>query len=322
MHIRVGVDHIGSYGSREPIVQLINLFTPSPQAELSKAMDDAFSPLGLSKPVKKRLKLAVVREQLTSEPGHETFGPQAVQEAFREAAANSDLFKRALKFSATKHGRGIHIDDGAIHIEIVDPGLRFEARAVAGDPNVVADVIRRACLAISKLNSEFGWMKRDNAITALDEDSTSLMESKFEFLWRGHDPAKRIGIFGRVLNAIDLPDFETAVRERSVNIDRLLKVRETRECREFRAFLNQVEDLDDASLRERTASLRARIGEAAQTTGGKTLRFLATTAIGVATGGLGGAAASAFDTFLLDKIFSRSGVVTFIGKQYSTIFSD
>jgi hypothetical protein len=188
VQIRVGVDHIGSYGSKEPIVRLINLFVPDPEAELSQAMDEAFSPLGLSKPVKKRLKLAVVRRRLTTEPAHKTFGLTAVQEAFREAVANSDVFKRALKFSAAKHGHGININDGVIHAEIVDGNLRFDARGVDGDQDVAANVIRHACLAISKLNTEFGWMKRDNAITALDEDSTVLMETKFEFLWRGHDP--------------------------------------------------------------------------------------------------------------------------------------
>jgi hypothetical protein len=163
-------------------------------------------------------------------------------------------------------------------------------------------------------------MERDNAVTALDEDSMALMERKLDFTWRAIDPAKRTGTFARVLEATGLPSFDDSVRERAINIERFLVVRDSAECHEFRSFLNQSENLNPAELRERTASLRAKIGHAVQTTTGKAVRFLATTAVGLFTGGVASAGAGAADTFLVEKLFPKSGVVTFVGKQYPSIF--
>jgi hypothetical protein len=98
----------------------------------------------------------------------------------------------------------------------------------------------------------------------------------------------------------------------------------TLECREFREFLTRAEALDDTELAQRITSLRARFGNFLRTGAGKTLRLLATTAAGFAAAGpLGaaaGVAASSADSFVLERIFPSSGVVTFIGKQYPSIF--
>lgn len=319
--IRVGVEHIGSFGAKESSVRLINMYTPDPEQELSQAMDEALGPLGLNLHLKQRLKKSIAARRLTSDPAHAGFGAVAVQETFKEAVANGDTFKRALVRCAETHGNGLTIPDGAIRCELDDGGLRFDASGVRGDAAVVGNVVRRACLAVCRLNEEFGRMQRDDAVTALDDESTALMDKKLEFLWRNQDPERRTGTFGRVLSAVDLPDFEAAVNAKGVNVDRFLKVRETPECREFRAFLNNAEKLDENELKDRAKSLRALIGEAAQTTVGKGLRFLATTGVGVLNPAAG-VGASVFDTFLVEKLFPRSGVVTFVGKQYPTIFKE
>ncbi len=317
--IRVGVEQIGSFGAKEPTVRLISMYAPDPVQELSKAMDEAFSPLGIEPATRKRLKRSVVSRRLTTDPAHTGLGAQAVNETFAEAVANSDTFKRALALSATQHGNGLLIPDGAVRCEIDDGGFVSTPRGWPVSLQSSAMFVRRACLAVCRLNEEFGRMQRDDAVTALDDDSTALMDHRMAFLWRSQDPEGRTGTFGRVLTAVDLPDFDAAVRGNGINVERFLKVRETQECQEFRTFLNQAAKLDEKELRDRTTSLRARIGEAAQTTSGKAVRFLATTAAGVAGPGLG-IGAGLVDTFLVEKLFPRSGVVTFISKQYPTIF--
>ena len=127
-----------------------------------------------------------------------------------------------------------------------------------------------------------------------------------------------------MVDAAGLPSFDQAILDGTLDVERLLDVRQTPECKEFREFLTRSSNLDDEELAQRVASVRAKIGSFLKTGAGKTLRLLATTAAGFAAAGPVGAAAglaaSSADSFVLERIFPTSGVVTFVGKQYPSIF--
>ncbi len=328
VHIRAGVEHIGAPNRREPVVQLVQLHPKDPVGELARMMHEAFDTLPMRSAIRHRLKLAVTKQRLTSEPAHTSFGPNAMRKTFQEAVANTDVFNRALQAASVRWANSIPIAPGAVRSEIIDGNLHFEARDIEADPGVIGQVVRRACLAVARLHTELGSMARDNAVTALDDDSTALMEAHTTFLFRSQNPDKRVEQFARVLEATGLPDFDNEVRARSIDVEQLLRIRDTNECREFRAFLTGADTLNAEELRDRTGALRGRIGGALQSTTGRILRLFATTGLGALAGGplgaIAGAAAGmgvdAIDAFVVDKLFPRSGIVTFVGKQYPSIF--
>ncbi len=325
VRIRAGIEHTGAT-TRGTVLHLIHMHPPDPEAELSRMMDEAFSPLGLRRPVNRSLKRLVARRRLTTDPAHNGFAPAAAKKAFAEAVSNSDVFSMSLEMAVKKYGKGLSIPAGSMRCEQVDGNLRFDARFVSGDPSVIDNVMRHACLSVAKLHEELGAMARDKAIIALDIDSSALLEVHAKHLLRAENPNELVDQFARVLQVADLPDFGTEIQERGINVDAFLRVRETAECREFRTFLTRADAFDADELRERTNSWRARIVNKLHGTPGRVLRFVATTGVGFLAGGIqgafGGIAFDAADTFLLDHLFPRSGIVTFVGEQYPSIFEN
>jgi len=107
-------------------------------------------------------------------------------------------------------------------------------------------------------------------------------------------------------------------------MERLLEIRESDECREFREWLLTIEDASDAEIKERISGLRARFGNAIQSHSGKAVRLLTTTGIGAipGVGPIAGFMAGVVDTFFLEKLLPKSGVVAFLSGLYPSVFED
>jgi hypothetical protein len=105
-------------------------------------------------------------------------------------------------------------------------------------------------------------------------------------------------------------------------VDLLLKVRESGECREFREWLSTLEDVSDEEIRQMVASIKSKMASLAGSARGKLIRLAATTGIGLipVIGQITGAAASAIDSFLVDRVLPRSGIVAFLTEQYPSLF--
>jgi hypothetical protein len=116
-----------------------------------------------------------------------------------------------------------------------------------------------------------------------------------------------------------MPDFKSGQR---VNVDPLLKVRDSAECREFREWLPTLEDRTDAEIRDMVSSIRAKMASAASSSGGKLVRLAATTGIGLipVVGPIAGVAAGAVDSFLIEKLLPKSGIVAFLSDTYPSLF--
>ncbi len=103
-----------------------------PEADLSAAMHDAFGVLALPKPIRNKLKLAVVRRCLRG--GSTPHGRVAIDDALVEITGQSAAFLRAIQRSAEKYAPGLVVPPGAISCEIDDPlthQLRYTAKGLA-----------------------------------------------------------------------------------------------------------------------------------------------------------------------------------------------
>jgi hypothetical protein len=181
-------------------------------------------------------------------------------------------------------------------------------------------VIERAVLAVGGLNERFEEMAAYNAVTGLRETELQLLDAKLTTVFESANPDQQEQRLTRVLELANLPDPETA--EGTVNVERLLDVRQDEQIREFRQWLRTLDNATDDEIRERVDSLRERIATAVYGPGGKAVRFAAKIAADLLP--LGGSAAGiafgALDEFVLERVLPEPGPVSFLGSTYRSRF--
>jgi hypothetical protein len=140
------------------------------------------------------------------------------------------------------------------------------------------------------------------------------------FLLNEVNPDAQEQRFDRVLALAGLPDPETAGG--TVDVEKLIEIRDTTEIREFRHWLRTLDEATDSEIAERVNSVKARVSEAVRSEAGKTVRFVATTGVGFIpiVGPIAGIALGAADQFLLEKLLPEPGPVSFIGSTYRSLF--
>ena len=65
------------------------------------------------------------------------------------------------------------------------------------------------------------------------------------------------------------PDFEVLAAEGRLRLDKILEIRETRECREFRTWLKQIDRMSDEEIQDQIESFRSAVGNFMGRTSGK-----------------------------------------------------
>lgn len=184
-------------------------------------------------------------------------------------------------------------------------------------------LLGNALLGLSRLNVRLEDMKMSRAVSGTTLDEYPYLEEKFDWLRRELDPTAQLERFHRVLNLAGLEDISSDMAAGGrVNFERFLEVRASDECREFRAWLRTSDEDSDAELRARIESIRTKFGHASQSKIGRGARLATTTGLGLVplAGPLLGAAASALDTFVVDRLLKDDGPVAFLTRMYPSIF--
>ena len=180
-------------------------------------------------------------------------------------------------------------------------------------------VLQRAVGAVANLDQRLADMQAHSAITGFLEGEASMLFGKMAGIIAPMNPQIAETQFERVIELADIPDFNQGQR---INVESLLKVRDSAECREFREWLSTLDAVSDEDLKKMVASVRSKIAMLATSTGGKIVRLATTTGLSLIPGvGLvAGVAASAIDSFLVDRVLPKSGVVAFLTQTYPSLF--
>jgi hypothetical protein len=180
-------------------------------------------------------------------------------------------------------------------------------------------IIEVALLAVAGLSQSIGEMKVYSALSGFRDEELPLFRHKLDFLADATSTQNRERDFQRVMDITGLPEFST--NGSAVDVDKLLKVRDSIEAREFRDWLGGVGQADEKEIRERVDSLRVKVGLAVGGKTGKLMRFLVTNAVGLIPGQqIHSLILNALDQFLIDKLLPRSGVAAFVHELYPSIF--
>jgi hypothetical protein len=163
-------------------------------------------------------------------------------------------------------------------------------------------------------------MRTYNALAGFREEELPIVEEKLRFVIDQVDPNRQEQRFDRVVELTGLPDPETS--EGTVDVERLLQVRDTAECRDFRQWLRTLDNASDEEIAAEIASLREKLSRAVHSPAGKTVRLIATTGVGLIPiiGPAAGVALSAVDQFALEKLLPEPGPVSFLSSSYQSIF--
>jgi hypothetical protein len=199
----------------------------------------------------------------------------------------------------------------------VETDLHHRVRIADAEAHRIVEV---ALLAVAGLTQSIGEMKFYSALSGYREEELPLFRHKLDFIAEGTSSQPRERSFQRVMDIIGLPEFST---DNAINVDKLLKVRESTEAREFRDWLGSIGKADEKEIKGRVEGFRLKVGLAIGGTVGKAVRCLVTSGLGFVPGQEVHALALTFvDQFLLDKLLPRSGVAAFIHELYPSIFQN
>jgi hypothetical protein len=191
-------------------------------------------------------------------------------------------------------------------------------RVLAVSIDDVHALIQRVLHGLRGLESRLEEMNSFSAISGFSDTEVALFFDRCRFLATQVNPNQQQKVFDRVVEISGLPTLDLS-SVGTVSILKLLEIRETDECRQFRAWLSTVANASDSEIREQVGSLRSKIGGVIGSALGKAVRFAAAAAVSVQwpTAGL---AIGALDMFLLEKLFPKSGPACFLNEIYPSVF--
>jgi len=166
-------------------------------------------------------------------------------------------------------------------------------------------------------------MKAYSALSGFRDDELPLFRKKLDFLADVASAEKRERSFQRVIEIANAPRF--APNEERVDVEKLMKVRDSSEAREFRDWIASCGDADEDEIREQVSGWKAKVGLKADGKIGKTMRFLVTNLAGFLPPPVGtvvGPALGALDSFLFGTIIPRSGIAAFVDEMFPSIFTN
>jgi hypothetical protein len=238
-----------------------------------------------------------------------------------EVLHNERLVKAAVMHILSKnHGIANAVDFKIrFHKEGDDARYRTETnlqKRVNISTEEVHNAVKSALLGIAGICQRLGEMSVHSALSGFTEEEAPLFRVKLGSIAEGLVSQGQEGRFTRVISISGVPELSSLDR---IDIGQILKIREEREAVEFRGWLADVNKLSDSEIRDRVAGFNARIGRAIQSVPGKTMRLIATVALGVWNPAVG-VAASALDAFVWDRFFKQDGVAAFINELYPSIF--
>ncbi len=180
-------------------------------------------------------------------------------------------------------------------------------------------LVEAGLMGIAGLSQNIMEMKAYSAISGFRDEELPLFRHKLDFLADSLSSQTKEGNFRRVIDLAGLPEFPSA--DGMVNVDKLLKARDSSEAKEFRDWLGGVSEASDDEIRQRVASFRARVGLRVGSETGRAMRFLITAGLGlVPPAMLAALGLSIVDQFILDKLLPRSGIAAFVNHLYISIF--
>jgi hypothetical protein len=197
--------------------------------------------------------------------------------------------------------------------------VRSNVGALSGLPvDSAHSIVGEALLAIAGLNQRIAEMKTYSALSGFGDDDIELFNVKLDFLADVASGTQLERQFGRVISIAGIPEPSPGTM---IDMEKILKARESTELRLFRDWLQAAGGASDAEIRDAILSLKGAVGNAYQSSSGRIMRFLVPAIVGFIPGfALAAIGLSAADQFLLDRLLPSNGAAAFISTIYPSLF--
>jgi len=192
------------------------------------------------------------------------------------------------------------------------------------DRSTEYEIVTDACFGVGRVNEKILQMSTYNSTTGFQPDEVSIFQEKIKFLENQFDTTKNTEQLQRVINLAGFPSIEEKYATEGLNLEHLLEIRKEDEVVNFRNWLYSTEYISDEKLEDMLNNLKVKLSKVLDTGWGKSLKFIFSTGLGAmpGVGQVVGAGYSLIDTFVLESLLSQPGAITFISRQYPTIFED
>jgi hypothetical protein len=261
---------------------------------------------------------SAVRANLIAMPGD--FSAKVFDGFYSDLRQNLPVVENSIRYRLQRSG----IKPKKLKVQVVE----IEPEDFRVDTNLGSDyslpeeiahsIVERALLEISGLNQRLAEMSTYGALTGIREDDKPLLEGKLETVANLVDSADHQGRFKRVTEIAGLHTLAAGNVE--VDAKKLIRTRDSDECRVFRDWLRGTDTYSDTELSKLLIGLNSRIREAINSQPGKTVRFLISGGLSAVAGPLAGLTIGAIDSFVLDQLAPKNAIVSFLSDSYPSLF--
>ena len=296
----------------------------NPDSELGENLTESLKRLNLPRSKRDRLD-ARVRESLRFMPPNA--GVVAMEQLERDLLRGSDEIRRAIAAALRKLGIEIGVDDFELEFQLDQKGMYRHATDLGKTHNLnvqqVHEILENAILAVGALETRLEEMRELQAISGFRGDDLPMFDAKLDFLTKSFAPEEREASFRRVLDVAGVPSIPVGTAAQ-IDVEKLLKIRQSAEHREFLDMLPEIGTMSDEDIRDIMTSFGARVSTLIHGPVGRVLRFLTIAGLGVVpqAGPAVSIALGTIDTFLLKKVIPYRGPAAFINQQYPSLFEN
>lgn len=265
----------------------------------------------------------MVADRLVSVPD---IGTSTIDQLYRDFESGSPWVRKSVcRVLSRRLARQITPADVEIRVHKVDENdIRVESNLstrFALQEEAAYYVVQEALIAVGGMNHRLEQMRVMEGVSGCQEDDLNLFDDKLAFLAAQFDPNAQEGRFGRVLEIADLPDASMA-EPGAIDVETLLQIRASDECRALRLWLRQTDGRSDGELRDSFHAVREALARCIGSRRGRAARFAVSGGLSFIPGAglIAGPAASAVDTFLIDRVVGKPGPYSFLSHDYPSIF--
>lgn len=218
---------------------------------------------------------------------------------------------------------------GAVELQLDDLGndgdFRVSTNLVSragNDERATHKIIERALLGAAGIEQRILVMNATESVPGFREDELPVVEERYRGAWKQLGGEAQEARFQRVVSIGDLPDLNKRPSGEGIKLRRVLKLRDSSDCREMRRWLREIDSETDAEINKRLFSFREGLKAATHTRSKTGIRFVLTNAAGLLPvfGSAAGPAATVADHLIFEKWIGRPGPATFLGRSYTSIF--
>jgi hypothetical protein len=181
------------------------------------------------------------------------------------------------------------------------------------------DLLANAIKATANINQRLADMAECQAISNFEDSEAPILFGKIHGIVSQLNPSIIEKPFLRVITFTDIPQMLTT---KKIDVDELLKIRASSECKDFKNWMASTDTIDDKKLKNLINGFKSKAASFISSKPGKTVRLGVNTGLGLipTVGSMAALFEGVVDTFLLDKLLPSSGVLTFLNKSIPSVF--